>query len=127
MKEKYILEYILNSSPRVLENMFSTPDGLGEWFADNVNVKDDIYTFEWNGSSEQARLILNRIHSKVRFKWLCDEEDNLDYYFEIGYSIDSITNQVTLKITDFTSPEDKESAILLWNQQVADLKRILGA
>jgi hypothetical protein len=39
----------------------------------------------------------------------------------------SITNQVTLKITDFTSPEDKESAILLWDQQVNNLKRILGA
>ena len=127
MKEKYVLEYILNSSPRVLENMFSTPDGLGEWFADNVNVKDDIYTFEWNGSSEKARLIQHKLHSKVKFKWLIDEEEQQDYFFEIGYSVDPITNQVALQITDFAFKEDKESAILLWNQQVADLKRILGA
>jgi hypothetical protein len=127
MKEMYQLEFILNSSPRILEKMFSSPDGLGEWFADDVNVKDDIYTFDWDGSTEQARLIHHKAQSRIRFKWLTDEEEGLDSYFEIGYTIDPITNQVPLNITDFANPEDKESAILLWNQQVADLKRILGA
>ncbi len=127
MKEKYELEFILNSSPRILEKMFSSPDGLGEWFADDVTVKDDIYTFSWDGSSEQARLIHHKLQSRIRFKWLTDEEEGIDSYFEIGYNIDPITNQVALNITDFALPEDKESAILLWNQQVTDLKRILGA
>ncbi len=127
MKEKYELEFMLNSSPRILEKMFSSPDGLGEWFADDVTVKDDVYTFSWDGSSEQARLIYHKLQSRIRFKWLADEEDGIDSYFEIGYNIDPITNQVALNITDFAIPEDKESAILLWNQQVTDLKRILGA
>jgi hypothetical protein len=127
MKEKYELEFIMNSSPRILEKMFSSPDGLGEWFADDVTVKDDVYTFIWDGSSEQARLIHHKIQSRIRFKWLADEEEDIDSYFEIGCNIDPITNQVALNITDFAMPEDKESAILLWNQQVSDLKRILGA
>ncbi len=127
MKEKYELEFILNSSPGILEKMFSSPDGLGEWFADDVTVKDDIYTFYWDGSSEIARIINHKSQSRIRFKWLADEEDGIDSYFEIGYNIDPITNQVALNITDFAYPEDKESAILLWNQQVTDLKRILGA
>ncbi len=127
MKEKYELEFILNSSPRILEKMFSSPDGLGEWFADDVTVKDDIYTFIWDGSSEQARLVHHKLQSRIRFKWLADEEEGIDSYFEIGYNIDPITNQVALNITDFALSEDRESAILLWNQQVTDLKRILGA
>lgn len=127
MKEKYELEFILNSSPRILEKMFSSPDGLGEWFADDVSVKDDVYTFSWDGSSEQARLIHHKLQSRIRFKWLTDEEEEIDTYFEIGCNVDPITNQVVLNVTDFAMPEDKESAILLWNQQVADLKRILGA
>jgi hypothetical protein len=127
MKEKYELEFILNSSPGILEKMFSSPDGLGEWFADDVTVKDDIYTFYWDGSSEIARIMNHKSQSKIRFKWLADEEDGIDSYFEIGYNIDPITNQVALNVTDFAYPEDKESAILLWNQQVTDLKRILGA
>jgi hypothetical protein len=127
MKEKYELEFILNSSPGILEKMFSSPDGLGEWFADDVTVKDDIYTFYWDGSSEIARIMNHKSQSRIRFKWLADEEDGIDSYFEIGYNIDPITNQVALNVTDFAYPEDKESAILLWNQQVTDLKRILGA
>jgi len=127
MKEKYELEFILNPSPGILEKMFSSPDGLGEWFADDVTVKDDIYTFYWDGSSEIARIINHKSQSRIRFKWLADEEDGIDSYFEIGYNIDPITNQVALNVTDFAYPEDKESAILLWNQQVTDLKRILGA
>jgi hypothetical protein len=127
MKEKYELEFMLKSSPRILEKMFSSPDGLGEWFADDVTVKDDVYTFNWDGSSEKARLIYHKLHSRVRFKWISDEEDGMDSYFEIGYNIDPVTNQVALNITDFAFSEDKESAILLWNQQVGDLKRILGA
>jgi hypothetical protein len=127
MKEKYELEFMLNSSPRILEKMFSSPDGLGEWFADDVTVKDDIYTFIWDGSSEKARLINHKLNTKIRFMWLSDEEEGMDSYFEIGYNIDPITNQVALNITDFAFPEDKESSILLWNQQVTDLKRVLGA
>jgi hypothetical protein len=92
-----------------------------------VTVKDDIYTFNWDGSSENARLINHKLQSRIRFKWLADEEEGNDTYFEIGYNIDPITNQVALNITDFAMPEDKESAVLLWNQQVTDLKRILGA
>jgi hypothetical protein len=38
-----------------------------------------------------------------------------------------MTASVSLQIIDFAYTEDKESAILLWNQQVGDLKRILGA
>ncbi len=127
MKEKFELEFMLNSSPRVLENMICTPSGLSEWFADDVNVTDDIYTFEWDGSEEQARLIHGKTGTKIRFQWLSDEEEGLDTFFEIGYHIDPITSSVALRITDFALPEDKESAQLLWDQQVHDLKRLLGA
>jgi hypothetical protein len=47
-KEKFELEFLLRTSVKVLENMLSTPSGLSEWFADDVNVKDDIYTFIWD-------------------------------------------------------------------------------
>jgi len=32
-KEKFELEYVLKTSPKVLDKMISTPDGLSEWFA----------------------------------------------------------------------------------------------
>jgi hypothetical protein len=38
-----------------------------------------------------------------------------------------MTSMVALRIVDFSSAEDKEGAIMLWDQQINDLKRLLGA
>ena len=127
MKEKFELEYLLKTSPRVLENMIGSPTGLSEWFADDVNANDDIYSFVWDGSVEEARLITHKMNTKIKFKWLADEEEGLDTYFEINYQVDSMTSMVALRIVDFASTEDKEGAIMLWDQQINDLKRLLGA
>lgn len=127
MKEKFELEYLLKTSPRVLENMIGSPTGLSEWFADDVNANDDIYSFVWDGSVEEARLITHKMNTKIKFKWLADEEEGLDTYFEINYQVDSMTSMVALRIVDFATAEDKEGAIMLWDQQINDLKRLLGA
>jgi len=126
-KEKYKLEFLLKTSPRVLEKLITTPDGLSDWFADDVKVQDDIYTFEWDGNEEQARLLLYKMNSKIRFQWLEDEEEGLETYFELSYIIDPITNSVILHITDFANSSDKEGNLALWNQAISELKRIIGA
>lgn len=127
MKEKFELEYLLKTSIRVLDNMIGSPSGLSEWFADNVTVRDDIYSFEWDGSIEEARLIQRKMNSKMKFKWLDDEENGDDYYFEINFEVDSMTSTVSLKVVDFAEPGEIESAKMLWEQQINDLKRIIGA
>jgi len=127
MKEKYKLEFLLKTSPRVLDKLISTPDGLGDWFADDVRVNDDIYTFEWDGNAEDARLVLLKMNSKIRFQWLEDEKEGLETYFELAYIVDPMTNSVILHITDFATASDQESSAAIWNQAISDLKRIIGA
>ena len=127
MKEKFELEYLLKTSLRVLDNMIGSPSGLSEWFADNVTVRDDMYSFEWDGAIEKARLLTRKMNSKMKFKWIEDEENEDDYYFEMNIDIDPMTGIASLKITDYGFPEDIESAKMLWEQQINDLKRIIGA
>jgi hypothetical protein len=127
MKEKFELEYLLKTSLRVLDNMIGSPSGLSEWFADNVTVRDDMYSFEWDGALEKARLLTRKMNSKMKFKWVEDEENEDDYYFEMNIDIDPMTGIASLKIIDFGFPEDIESAKMLWEQQINDLKRIIGA
>jgi hypothetical protein len=126
-KVKIDLEYLLKTSPRVLENMLCTPSGLSEWFADDVNIKDDVFTFFWDGSEDRARLISKRPGSKARFKWLRDEEDGNDCYFEMRIEVDDITKAVVMQITDFADEDEEEETRMLWEQAVTDLKRVLGA
>ncbi|MDC1202734.1 START-like domain-containing protein [Crocinitomicaceae bacterium] len=127
MKEKFELEFLLKTSIRVLDNMIGSPSGLSEWFADDVTVRDDIYSFEWDGSIEEARLVQKKMNSKMKFKWLEDEENGDDYYFEINFEVDSMTSAVSLKVIDFSEADEIESSKMLWEQQINDLKRIIGA
>lgn len=125
-KEKIELEYIIKTSSKILYNMISTPSGLSEWFADDVNIKDDIYTFFWNGSEEAARLINNTKPQYVRFRWLEQEEEGEDTYFELRIKIDPLTKDVALIVTDFAEEDEKEDTAMLWDEQVNALKHVLG-
>lgn len=127
VKEKYEMDFLLRTSTKVLDNMISTPSGLSEWFADDVNIKDDIYTFFWDGSEEQARLIAKKNNSRVRWQWLEDEEEGRDTYFELRYEVDPMTKEVVLTLTAFAEPDEMEESKFLWEEQIGQLKRILGA
>lgn len=82
-------------------------DGLSKWFSDDVNVKDDVYTFYWDGSEEQARLINKKNGEFIKWQWLDDEEDELDSYFEMKYTVDPMTKTTILSITDFAEASKK--------------------
>jgi hypothetical protein len=126
-KVKYEMEFLFRTSIKVLDNMLSTPSGLSEWFADDVNIKDDIYTFLWDGSEEDARLLTRKANAKTKFRWIENEEDGDDSYFEFRYELDPMTKTVLLTVTDFAEPDESEEAQFLWEQQIAGLKRTLGA
>ncbi|MGY8932278.1 MAG: START-like domain-containing protein [Flavobacteriales bacterium] len=123
---KYSIELSINSSVNVLYKRLSTPSGLAEWFADNVNLKDNIFTFFWEDSEQSAKLIKKKTNKFIQFKWLDDEYK--DSYFEFNIQIDEMTSDVSIIITDFAEDlDEKEEQILLWKQQIESLKRAIGS
>lgn len=126
-KHKIELEYLLKTSPKVFENMVSTPSGLAEWFADDVNIKEDMYTFYWDGSEEQAKLLSKKAGHHMRWKWLREDEEENDTFFEIQYEVDPMTKTLVLHITDFADEDDVEEITMLWESSIQELKRVLGA
>lgn len=125
-KKKIELEFLLKTSLKVFENMVTTPSGLSEWFADDVNIKENVYTFYWDGSEEQARLISKKNGLFMRWQWLKDEGVE-DVFFEIHYEVDPMTKALVLKITDYADLEDADEVKMLWESSVHELKRVLGA
>lgn len=126
-KKKFELEYLLKTSPKVLENMLCTPSGLSEWFANDVNIKDDVLTFFWDGDEDSARILSKRPNARAKFQWLRDEEEGNEYFFEMGYEVDPVTKSVVMTVTDFAEEDEIEDSQLLWDQQISDLRRVLGA
>lgn len=125
MKLKFELEYTLNCSPKVLFSRLSTPEGLGEWFAEQVNVDGDLFSFYWNSSESKARLSALKDNKLVRFEWVGQENDD-ENYFEFRINMDELTGDLALIITDFSEADEKEDSIYLWDSQINDLKRVLG-
>jgi uncharacterized protein YndB with AHSA1/START domain len=125
MRLKIELEYTLNCSPRVLFSRLSTPEGLGEWFAEKVNVDGDLFTFFWDNSQSKARLSALKENKLARFEWIGKENEDSNY-FEFRIIIEELTSDLALIITDFVEEGDKTDAISLWDSQILDLKRLLG-
>jgi START-like superfamily domain len=125
MRSKFELEYNLNCSPKVLFSRLSTPEGLGEWFADQVNVDGDLFTFFWNSSESKAKLSAMKENKMVRFEWIGMENEESNF-FEFRINLEELTNELALIITDFAEADEKEDSIYLWDSQINDLKRALG-
>lgn len=126
-KTKIQLEYIINCSPKVLFNRLSTAAGLTEWFADDVRVRGNLFSFIWGNASEDAEKKIHRENKMVRYEWIGDDLDKEEAYFEFIISQDDLTNDVSLVITDFADEDEIEETSDLWNTQIAKLKQLLGS
>ena len=126
-KEKYEMEFVIQASPSLIYTYISTPSGLSEWFADNVNSRGELFTFIWDGSEEQAKLLSKKNGERVKFRWLSDDEDGSTCYFEIRIQVDEITKDVSLMVTDFAEDDEIEEGKMLWTNQIGSLKQVLGS
>lgn len=123
-KKKFNLEYEIKSSPRILYSFLNEANGLTQWFADDVSVRDQVYTFTWDDETQRAKLIAIKENKLVRFKWLDDEPQ---CYLEMEILQDELTNDVALAITDFATDENIADRKLIWDNQIDYLISTLGA
>ena len=127
LKIRYELEIAINSSASLLWPYISTPSGLSEWFADDVDSRGEFFTFIWNDSEEHARVSSKKSFEKIKFRWVDDQSNDTDYYFEIRIIEDELTKDVSLLIVDFAEEDEIEESQKLWENQVSELKHVIGS
>ena len=127
LKVRYEIEFPINSSPQLLFQYISTPSGLSEWFADNVNSRGEFFTFIWDDSEEKARLASKKAGEKVKFKWVDGAGKDTEYFFEMHILVDELTKDVSLMVVDFADKDEVNEATLLWENQISDLKHLIGS
>ena len=123
-KKKFNIEYEIKSSPRILYSFLSEPNGLTQWFADDVSVRDQVYTFTWDGEQQKAKMMASKENKMVRFKWV---EDEPQCFFEMEIIQDELTNDVALSITDFATEDAITERKAIWDNQIEYLVSVLGA
>ena len=119
------MEFPIQASPSLLYQYISTPSGLSEWYADDVNSRGELFNFIWDGSEEEATLLSKKNGERVKFRWVVDDET--PYYFEIRIQVDEITKDVSIMITDFAEEDELEEGKMLWENMMSDLKQVLGS
>lgn len=122
---KFEMEFVVHSSADMLYEFLSSASGLSEWFCDDLNIRNGIYTFIWEDQMQQARLLKTVDLTLVRFQWV-DKTDGS--YFEFRIQRDDLTNDISLIITDFADTNsERESSKLLWNSQIEKLMHVIGS
>lgn len=127
VKVKYELEFPINSSPQLLYQYISTPSGLSEWFADNVNSRGEIFSFIWDDAEERARVASRKTGEKIKFRWIDGQDQDTEYFFELRILEDEITKDVSLMVVDYAPESELDEAAQLWENQVSDLKHVIGS
>ncbi|OAZ04715.1 START-like domain-containing protein [Flavobacterium succinicans] len=126
-KVRYEIEFPINSSPQLLYQYISTPSGLAEWFADDVNSRGEFFTFIWDDTQEKARLASKKSGEKVKFRWVDDKNKDTEYFFELHILEDELTKDVSLLVVDFAEKNEVAEASQLWENQISDLKHLIGS
>jgi hypothetical protein len=121
--DKYTLEYIFVASAKLLYHYLSSEQGLSEWFADKVSLKDDVFHFYWGESEQRASISAKKDNEYIRFKWLDEEFNN---YFEFKIDTNSVFSEITLFITDFAFAENMKESEMMWNSAINKMLRIIG-
>ena len=82
-------------------------------------------TFIWDENEEEAILLKKKSDQYVRFQW--SHADSPEEYFELRIVVDEITKDVSLFVTDFAEEDEVEESKMLWENQIDDLKHVLGS
>lgn len=117
------LEYMFRASPSLLFGFLSTASGLTLWFADSVDIEDDVVVFGWEGNEDTAYLLESVENERIRYRWDYMDEDE---YFEFRLGKSEVTGETILQITDFAEADEIEGQRLLWNRQIRNLSTQVG-
>ena len=129
-KEQIQIEHSLNStSPGIIWKIISTEGGLSRWIADEVKESKGKFFFtwgdEWSHHEKRSATMLERVrYSHLRLQW--DDETDPDAYLELNMTRPEVTGGYILPITDFAFPEDVDSLLDIWDQNLEQLRMATG-
>lgn len=129
-KYKFIKEYEIKASVKILYPYFSTPAGLQEWFADSVKTTIDAqtYNFHWDNEDHTGRIVSHRAGKSIKYEFLPEspEEEGDESYIEFRLDHNEITDTTFIKVIDYSKETDIEELNELWDGLIQSLKENVG-
>ncbi|MEI7978158.1 MAG: START-like domain-containing protein [Bacteroidota bacterium] len=118
------IEFPIKASPSLLFNYISSPSGLSQWFCNDVDIRNNVFKFKWDGEETSAELLKKVNNKSMKFKWMNTAKEE---FLEFDINVDELTDDVALIITDYADEGDEKNTEQLWESQIHDLKSCIGA
>lgn len=129
VKNKFVSDYQINASKKIVFQYISTASGLQEWFADEVKIDEDKnYIFNFDNEDHHAKLTSIKINSYVKFEFF-DPKNPIDEdhaYLEFKIEENELTQTLFLKVTDYSDVYDEDESLSIWNGMIARFKEMIG-
>lgn len=129
-KYRYVAEYEIHASVKMIYPYLSTASGLAEWFAEEVNVlKDKTLDIIWDGESHPAKLVTARTNSHVKyiFSPLNKEDEDDPSFLEFKITHSEMMDTTFLKVVDYSEMNNQKDLEELWENLIYELRELLGA
>lgn len=119
----YTLEYVFKAKADLLYTYLSIPFNLSVWFADKVEVINDVFHFYWKDSKESAKIFKQSFKKKVVFHWV---ERKGEEYLTFIIETDELTGSTMLIVSDVDDENQLEQARMMWDVAIDKLKKLVG-
>ena len=127
---KFVADYQINTSRRIIYPYLSTASGLSQWFADDVTINEDkIYNFIYDGEDHFAKAVIMRNNHNVKFEFFepdSPDEDKEKAYIEFRLDENELTQTFFLRVIDYSDVYNEEEQMSIWEGLIGTLKEIIG-
>lgn len=123
-KRRFEREYAINASPRILFPYIASASGLAQWFCDDARLgADHRLTLVWDKQNHYAEVTAERPGRSIRYVFLDEQQQPKTdaSYIDLTLEASRITQEVFLRVTDYSSHSDEEQ-LELWEGLVHRLR-----
>lgn len=128
-KQRFEMEYSINASLKILFPYIASAPGLAQWFCDDVRLDpDQRMDMVWDKQSHFAEIAAQRPGRSIRYVFL-DEQKCLvpdASYLDFTLEASRITDEVFLRVTDYSDYTDLQEQHELWAGLVGKLRDQVG-
>src|SRR5688500_4257855 len=128
-KPRFVVEFPINASPKILFPYLATASGLSQWFCDDVRyVEGQRLNFIWDNDNHYAEISGQRLNRAIRFVFLNELRQSVSDANYLEFSLDSsqVTDEVYLRVVDYSSTQDSNEQYEMWDGLVAKLREQVG-
>ena len=128
-KRRFEMEYSINASPKLLFPYLASASGLAQWFCDDVRLDPDHrINMVWDKQNHYAEVTTQRPGRSIRYVFLDEHKRPLAdaSYLDFSLEFSKITDEIFLRITDYSDHSDGQEQLELWDGLVGKLREQVG-